>query len=183
MKLITLMINNQQDVPIDEMRILTSRFDFVIYQFSVQRLRFPVFDHGNHQCRRVYLVVCKERLWTTTLFIQRYLLNMIFNTTFLKELKVNNDFHERSPIIWEIWYSHFDSELSILEKKERKLVVINNNTSWKHAVKLLLKEETELHGDSFSGGRREKRGGRNEKRVGERRRLPPLNMASCGIAI
>jgi hypothetical protein len=29
MKLITLMINNQQDVPIDEMRILTSRFDFV----------------------------------------------------------------------------------------------------------------------------------------------------------
>ena len=36
MKLITLMINNQQDV--DEMRILTSRFDFVIiYKFSVQR--------------------------------------------------------------------------------------------------------------------------------------------------
>jgi hypothetical protein len=31
MKLITLMINNQQDVPIDEMRILTSRLDFVIY--------------------------------------------------------------------------------------------------------------------------------------------------------
>ena len=51
MKLITLMINNQQDVPIDEKRILTSRFDFVIYKFSVQRLRFPVFDHGNHQCR------------------------------------------------------------------------------------------------------------------------------------
>ena len=69
MKLITLMINNQQDVPIDEMRNLTSRFDFVIYKFSVQRLRFPVFDHGNHQCRRVYLDVCKERLWTTTLFI------------------------------------------------------------------------------------------------------------------
>ena len=40
MKLITLMINNQQDVPIDEMRNLTSRFDFVIYKFSVQRLRF-----------------------------------------------------------------------------------------------------------------------------------------------
>ncbi len=40
MKLITLMINNQQDVPIDEMWILTSRFDFVIYKFSVQRLRF-----------------------------------------------------------------------------------------------------------------------------------------------
>jgi hypothetical protein len=38
MKLITLIINNQQDVPIDEMRILTSRFDFVIiYKFSVQR--------------------------------------------------------------------------------------------------------------------------------------------------
>jgi hypothetical protein len=35
--------------------------------------------------------------------------------------------------------------LSILEKKERKLVVINNNASWKHAVKLLLKEEAELH--------------------------------------
>ena len=51
MKLITLMINNQQDVPIDEMRILTSHFDFVIYKFSVQRLRFPVFDHGNHRCR------------------------------------------------------------------------------------------------------------------------------------
>jgi hypothetical protein len=32
MKLVTLMINNQQDVPIDEMRILTSRFDFVIYK-------------------------------------------------------------------------------------------------------------------------------------------------------
>ena len=45
MKLITLMINNQQDVPIDKMRILTSHFDFVIYKFSVQRLRFPVFDH------------------------------------------------------------------------------------------------------------------------------------------
>ena len=55
MKLITLMINNQQDVPIDEMRILTSRFDFVIYKFSVQRLRFPVFDHGNHQCRCAYI--------------------------------------------------------------------------------------------------------------------------------
>ena len=52
MKLITLMINNQQDVPIDEMRILTSRFDFVIYKFNVQRLRLPVFDHGNDQCRR-----------------------------------------------------------------------------------------------------------------------------------
>ena len=38
MKLITIMINNQQDVPIDEMHILTSRFDFVIYKFSVQRL-------------------------------------------------------------------------------------------------------------------------------------------------
>jgi hypothetical protein len=35
MKLITLMINNQQDVPIDEMRILTSRFDFVIYKFKI----------------------------------------------------------------------------------------------------------------------------------------------------
>ena len=34
-KLITLMINNQQDVPIDEMRILTSRFDFVIYKFKI----------------------------------------------------------------------------------------------------------------------------------------------------
>jgi hypothetical protein len=32
MKLVTLMINNQQDVPIDEMWILTSRFDFVIYK-------------------------------------------------------------------------------------------------------------------------------------------------------
>ena len=53
-KLITLMINTQQDVPINEMRILTSRFDLVIYKFSVQRLRFPVFDHGNHQCRRAY---------------------------------------------------------------------------------------------------------------------------------
>ena len=30
-------INDQQDVPIDEMRILTSRFDFVIYKFSVHR--------------------------------------------------------------------------------------------------------------------------------------------------
>ena len=29
------MINNQQDVPIDEMRILTSRFDFVIYKFKI----------------------------------------------------------------------------------------------------------------------------------------------------
>ena len=101
-------------------------------------------------------------------------------TTFLKELKVNNGFHERCE---KFGISHLDTELSILENKERKLVVVNNNTSWKHAVKLLLKEETELHGDSFSGGRREKKGGRNEKRVGERRRLPPLNMTSCVIAI
>jgi hypothetical protein len=70
MKLITLMINNQQDVPIDEMRIFTSRFDFVIYKFSTQRLRFPVFDHVNPSVQAcIYLDVCKERLWTTTLFI------------------------------------------------------------------------------------------------------------------
>ena len=64
--------------------------------------------------------------------------------TFLKELKVNNGFHERCG---KFRISHFDTKSSILEKKERNLVVINNNTSWKHAVKLLLKEEAELHGN------------------------------------
>ena len=63
-------------------------------------------------------------------------------TTFLKELKVNNGFHEQCG---KFGISHFDTELSILEKKERKLVVFNNNTSWKHAVKLLPKKEFGLH--------------------------------------
>jgi len=45
MKLITLMINNQQDVPIDEMRILTSRFDFVInLAFNVYDFRFSIME-------------------------------------------------------------------------------------------------------------------------------------------
>ena len=161
------------------MRILTLRFDFVIYKFSVQRLRFPVFDHGNHQWRRAYIWTFARKGCGQPLCLFRDISWTRFYH-FLKELKVNNGFHERCE---KFGISHLDTELSILENKERKLVVVNNNTSWKHAVKLLLKEETELHGDSFSGGRREKRGGRNEKRVGERRRLPPLNMASCGIAI
>jgi hypothetical protein len=94
MKLKTLMINNQQDVPIDEKRILTSRFDFVIYKFSVQRLRFPVFDHGNHQCR-VHIFGRLQGKAVDNHFIYLEISPEQDFTTFLKELKVNNGFHER----------------------------------------------------------------------------------------
>ena len=65
-------------------------------------------------------------------------------TTFLKELKTNNGFYERCG---KLGIPVFDIELTILEKKDRKLVVINNNPSCKHAIKLFMKDEAELHGN------------------------------------
>lgn len=64
--------------------------------------------------------------------------------SFLKTLRLNNGFSERCA---KFGITNFETELSILEKKDRKLVVINNNSSFKHAVKLLLKEEADLHGN------------------------------------
>ena len=53
MKLITLMINNEHDVPIDGMRILTSRFDFVIYKFSVEQEETVIICQKTRQGRIV----------------------------------------------------------------------------------------------------------------------------------
>ena len=102
------MINNQQNVPIDEMRFWFHVSNSLFHdKFSAQRLRFPIMktiSAGEHIFERlqgkamdnhfIYLEISPEQDFTT----------------FLKELKVNNGFHERCE---KFGISHLDTELSI----------------------------------------------------------------------
>ena len=63
----------------------------------------------------------------------------------VKKLKIEHGFNDKCAGMGILNYS---LELAVWEKrKERMVVVVDNNEAWSHALLLLIKEEADLHGN------------------------------------
>ena len=78
--------------------------------------------------------------------VENYFIYTVLDNDFCNLQRNFKTQHEFSDRCAKHGISQFSIELSVYEKKSRKMVVLTDPKVWDHAYQLILKDEADLHG-------------------------------------